>query len=67
MTDTELRELEEKEARIRQLMADIMLKELDSVKRWQDIRYAPFLLLASGAGATAALIAATAAFLKWLQ
>jgi hypothetical protein len=44
-----------------------MLEELDSVKRWQDIRFAPLLLLASGGGAAAALIAVTVAVLKWAQ
>jgi hypothetical protein len=58
MTDAETIELNEKETRIRQMMADIMLKELDSVKRWQDIRYAPFVMLATGAGGIAALAAA---------
>jgi hypothetical protein len=48
------------------MMADIMLKELDSIKRWQDIRYGPFLLLASGLGAGAALLAGAMALLKWL-
>jgi hypothetical protein len=66
VTDAELHALVEKETRIRQMLADIMLKELDSVKRWQDIRYAPFLLAASGFGAGAAMLGASVALGKWL-
>ncbi len=66
MSEAELHDIQEKELRIRQMMADIMLKELDSIKRWQDIRYGPFLLLASGLGAGAALLAGAMALLKWL-
>lgn len=66
MTDTADTILREQEARIHQLQADVMLKLLDSVKRAQDIRFAPFTLLATGLGAGAALFGAAIALLKWL-
>ena len=63
----------EQEARIHQLQNDALLKALDSLKRSQDINYAPLTLLATGLGAGAALVGAgaalmgaMAAFLKWL-
>ena len=74
MTDAELHDLREKEARIRQLMADAMLKELDAVKRWQDIAFTPrtfwvsaFAAAAAALGAGAALFGAAIAFLKWVH
>jgi hypothetical protein len=70
VTDAELHDLAEKELRIRQILADITLKELDSAKRWQDIRYAPFLLAASGFAAGAAVlgaaVAAAVALIRWV-
>ena len=62
-TDSDTRE---QEARIRQLISDALLKELDSLKRMQDIRYAPLTLVVTGVGATAALFGAAIALLKWL-
>ncbi len=62
-TDHDLRE---QEARIRQLQADAILKAFDTVKRAQDIRYAPFTLVATSVGATAALFGAAIALLKWV-
>jgi hypothetical protein len=56
----------EQEARIRQLQADVMLKTLDTLKRAQDIRYAPFTLLITGVGAGAALFGAAIAIVKWI-
>ncbi len=44
----------------------MLLKLLDSVKRYQDIQIAPLTMLATGAGATAALIGAGVAIAKWL-
>ncbi len=63
-TDASLREHEE---RIRQLQADVMLKLLDSLKRSLDIKLAPITLLATTAGATAALIGAVAVLAKLLH
>jgi hypothetical protein len=59
-------DLREQEARIRQLQMDAMLKAFDTIKRAQDIRYAPVALVATGAGAAAALFGAAIALLKWL-
>ncbi len=56
----------EQEARIRQLQADAILKAFDTIKRAQDIRYAPITLVATSVGATAALFGAAIALLKWL-
>jgi hypothetical protein len=67
MSETTERGLREQEARIRQLTMDALLKELDSLKRAQDIRFAPWTLLATGLGAGAALFGAALALLKWLS
>lgn len=56
----------ERDARIRQLLADALLKQLDSVKRFQDIRLAPWQMALGGMTAGAALFAAGAAFWKLL-
>ncbi len=66
MTEAEFHDMAEKDVRRRQMIADIMLKELDSIKRWQDIRYAPFLLTASGFAAGATFLAAAVALAKWM-
>jgi hypothetical protein len=58
--------IEERRARIEQLQADVTLKLLDSIKRAQDIRYAPLTMLITGAGAAAALMAAGVALVKWV-
>jgi len=60
-------EEKERHARIEHLIAHAILALTDTQKREQDIRYAPWLLLATGAGASAALIGAIVAVLKWLQ
>ncbi len=72
MTETIAPEtLVEQLARINQMVADANLAMLDAEKRKQDIQFAPWVLVASGAGAAAALMAATATLLtilyKWLQ
>ena len=66
MSDATDYDLREQEARIRQLQNDALLKALDSVKRAQDIRYAPATLVVTGIGAGAALFGAAIALLKWL-
>ncbi len=53
MTDT--LSVEEQRARIERLRADVTLKLLDSIKRARDIRFAPFTMLITGAGAGPAL------------
>jgi hypothetical protein len=58
--------LREKEARIRQLQMDALLKAVESIERLPDMRYAPITLVAMGAGAAAILFGAAAALLKWL-
>lgn len=63
MADYDIRE---QEARIRQLQADATLKAFDTIKRAQDIRYAPITLVVTSVGATAALFGAAVALLKWL-
>jgi hypothetical protein len=57
MTEAELNDMAEKDIRMRQMLADIVLKDLDSIKPWQDIRYAPFLLAATGFAAGATFLA----------
>jgi hypothetical protein len=57
---------EERQARIDQLQADTMLMAMDTVKRMQDVRFAPYTLLATGVGAGAALFGAAIALLKWI-
>ena len=57
----------ERHARMGRLIAHAILALTDTRKRDQDIRYAPWVLLAAGAGASAALIGAIVAVLKWLQ
>jgi hypothetical protein len=66
MTDTDEATIREQEARIRVLQNDAMLKILDSIKRDQDIRFAPYTLLATGVGASAALFGAAIALVKWI-
>ena len=60
------RDLREQEARIRQLQVEAMLMAFDTIKRAQDIRFAPITLVATSVGATAALFGAAVALLKWL-
>jgi hypothetical protein len=64
-------ERQERQARIDQLIANSILMATDTQKRQQDIRYAPYTLLATGIGAGAALMAALATLLaflfRWLQ
>ncbi len=62
-TDHDIRE---QEARIRQLQTDATLKAFDTIKRAQEIRYAPVALVATSVGATAALFGAAVALLKWV-
>ena len=66
MSDTTDQALREQEARIRQLQNDATLKMLDSLKRAQDIQYAPYTLVLTGVGAAAALFGAALAVLKLL-
>jgi hypothetical protein len=66
MSDTTELTLREQEARIQLLQNDAILKALESVKRAQDIRYAPYTLIATGVGATAALFGAALAMIKWI-
>ena len=66
MSDATDFDIREQEARIRQLQADAILKAFDTIKRAQDIRYAPVTLVATSVGATAALFGAAIALLKWL-
>ena len=66
MSDTADYDIREQEARIRQLQADAALKAFDTIKRAQDIRYAPITLVVTSVGATAALFGAAVALLKWL-
>ncbi len=66
MSDTTQSFLEQ-DARIRQLQADALLKMMDVLKRDQDIRYAPFLLVFTGIGTGAALLGAAIALVKWLH
>lgn len=66
MSDTADHDIREQEARIRQLQADATLKAFDTIKRAQDIRYAPITLVVTSVGATAALFGAAVALLKWL-
>jgi hypothetical protein len=44
----------------------VLLKELDSLKRARDIRFAPLAIVASSIAATAALFSAATALLNWL-
>jgi hypothetical protein len=60
------RDLREQAARIRQLQVEAMLMAFDTIKRAQDIRFAPITLVATSVGATAALFGAAVALLKWL-
>ncbi len=62
-TDQDLRG---QQARIQQLQNDALLKALDSLKRVQDIRYAPVTLVAASVAGVAALFGSALAFLKWL-
>ncbi len=64
--EVRVRERIEQEARIFQMVNDALLKYEDAKKRQQDIRYAPFLLAASGFTAGAAAAVALTALLKWL-
>ncbi len=66
MSGTADYDVREQEARIRQLQADATLKAFDTVKRAQNIRYAPITLVVTSVGATAALFGAAIALLKWL-
>jgi hypothetical protein len=53
--------------KIRQIIADIDQKRADTERKRQEVRLAPWSLVAGGAAAGAALFAAGAAFLKLLQ
>jgi hypothetical protein len=66
MSETTDNTVREQEARIHQLQMDATLKILNSLKREQDIRFAPWALLATGLTAGAALFGAAIAFLKWI-
>jgi hypothetical protein len=66
VTDSSFRDLFEQEARIRQLLADELLKETEARKRWQDFQHAPIALAATCFGAGAALVTALVALLKWI-
>ncbi len=66
MSDAAECDLREQDARIRQLQADVILNAFDTIKRAQDVRYAPITLVATSVGATAALFGAAVALLKWL-
>jgi hypothetical protein len=66
MSDTTEATLREQEARIRVMQNHAMLKLLDSIKRDQDIRFAPYTLIATGVGTAAALFGAAIALLKWV-
>jgi len=57
---------EEYTARIRQMEADTMLIVMDTIKRSQDIRFAPYTLALTGVGTGAALFGAAIALLKWI-
>jgi hypothetical protein len=48
------------------LQVEAMLMAFDTIKRAQDIRFAPITLVATSVGATAALFGAAVALLKWL-
>lgn len=69
MSDTAA-DMQEQEARIRQLSNDAMLKALESLRREQEIRHAPITLfagiLAAGLAGGAALLGAALALLKFL-
>jgi len=66
MSGSEEQDLREQDARIRQLQAEATLMAFDTIKRAQDVRYAPITLVATSVGATAALFGAAIALLKWL-
>ena len=66
MSDAAECDLREQDARIRRLQADVILNAFDTIKRAQDVRYAPITLVATSVGATAALFGAAVALLKWL-
>ena len=53
--------------KIRQIIADIDQKRADTERKRQEYRFAPWVLMATGAGAGAAVFAAGAGFLKLLQ
>ncbi len=61
----------ERQARFEHLIAGAILMATDTQKRQQDIRFAPYTLLATGVGAGVALMAGATAFgvalFKWLQ
>ena len=57
-------EFAERSAKIQQLQADALLKLFDVLKRDQDIRLAPLTLLLTGFTSAAAVIGATAVFVK---
>ncbi|HZL00185.1 MAG TPA: hypothetical protein VFC47_09800 [Caulobacteraceae bacterium] len=59
-------DIREQEARIRQLSNDAMLKVLETLKRDQEIRHAPFTLLAAGLTGGAALLGVALALFKFL-
>ena len=65
MSDTAA-DIRKQEARIRQLSNDAMLNAFDMLKRDQEIRHAPFTLLAAGLAGGAALLGAALALLKFL-
>jgi hypothetical protein len=57
-------DIREQIARIDHLLADIHRIDADRDRKRQEIRYQPFLMLASGLTAGAAIFAAGAAFMK---
>ena len=59
-------DIREQDARIRQLSNDAMLKVLEALKRDQEIRHAPFTVLAAGLAGGAAVLGAALALLKFL-
>jgi hypothetical protein len=58
---TGIRSLLKKEERIRQLMADVSLKQMERMKRQQAWLFEPWFPFLTGAGAAIVLIVATAA------
>lgn len=66
MTETTIMQTTETEAKIIQLLADAMLKDVERIKRLQDIKFAPITLVLTGAASAAALIGAGVALTKWI-
>jgi hypothetical protein len=54
-------------ARIQQLLNDALLKDVEAMRKVQEIRLTPITLLITSVGTVAAIFGAAAALLKWLS